>query len=134
MNDTSVFPHPVYKSTVLAPLFDGVKNHFAHSIGEINRAHLVMLHETSILKPEQVSKIAHALQSIEKELDIEACTYTGEFEDYFSHPFYVCPSLILPTGWNICMTMFRITPPEGFGHCPRFLLRHKHVQDCRKLR
>jgi len=83
MNDTTVFPHPVYKTTVLAPLFDGVKNHFAHSIGEINRAHLVMLHETGILKPEQVSKIAHALQSIENELDIEACTYTGEFEDYF---------------------------------------------------
>ncbi|MBX2835775.1 MAG: argininosuccinate lyase [Gammaproteobacteria bacterium] len=83
MSDTSVFPHPVYQSTVLEPLFEGVKTHFARSIGEINRAHLVMLYETNILAPEQVLSIAQALQAIDKELNLETCRYTGEYEDYF---------------------------------------------------
>jgi len=83
MIDNSVFPHPVYKETVLAPLFDGVKTHFAQSMAEINRAHLVMLSETGILAPVQVSSIAKALLDIESELDVERIEYTGEFEDYF---------------------------------------------------
>ena len=83
MIDNSVFPHPAYKDTVLAPLFDGVKTHFAHSMAEINRAHLVMLSDTGILTPSQVSSIAIALLEIESELDIDHCEYTGEFEDYF---------------------------------------------------
>ena len=83
MIDNSVFPHPVYKETVLAPLFDGVKTHFAHSMAEINRAHLVMLSETKILTPDQTTSIAKALQAIENDLDIERTEYTGEFEDYF---------------------------------------------------
>lgn len=83
MIDNSVFPHPVYKETVLAPLFDGVKTHFAHSMAEINRAHLVMLSETEILSAKQASSIAKALLAIEHELDIEGTEYTGEFEDYF---------------------------------------------------
>jgi len=83
MIDNSVFPHPVYKETVLAPLFDGVKTHFAHEMAEINRAHLVMLSETEILTPKQASSIAKALHAIENELDIERIEYTGEFEDYF---------------------------------------------------
>jgi len=83
MTDKSVFPHPVYKKTVLAPLFDGVKSHFADSMAQINRAHLVMLSETGILKPNEVSAIAKTLLAIESELRVEHCEYTGEFEDYF---------------------------------------------------
>ncbi|MCL4138036.1 UNVERIFIED_CONTAM: hypothetical protein GTU68_023051 [Idotea baltica] len=83
MIDTSKFPHPVYKDTVLAPLFEGVKNHFAHSMAQINRAHLVMLHEQSILDSSQASAIAQALRSIETNVDIDSLEYTGEFEDYF---------------------------------------------------
>ena len=29
MTDTSVFPDPAYMDTVLAPLFEGVKTHYA---------------------------------------------------------------------------------------------------------
>ena len=42
-NDTSVFPDPVYKETVLRPLFDGAKDHHVEGFRLIDRAHLVML-------------------------------------------------------------------------------------------
>ncbi|WP_371170864.1 argininosuccinate lyase [Aliiroseovarius sp. 2305UL8-7] len=83
MSDTSKFPDPTYKDTVLAPLFEGVKTHYAHHMAAINKAHLVMLGETGVLTPAQSAKIAHALKSIDQETDIDALEYTGEFEDYF---------------------------------------------------
>lgn len=86
MSDKSVFPDPVYKDTVLAPLFEGVKTHYAGHIGAINRAHLVMLVETGILDGAQGADIARALSRIEAETDLAMLRYTGEHEDYF---FYV---------------------------------------------
>jgi argininosuccinate lyase len=83
MIDTSKFPDPTYKETVLAPLFEGVKTHYARHMATINRAHLVMLFETGILTSEQTQKIALALREIELETDIKALKYTGEHEDYF---------------------------------------------------
>lgn len=83
MKDTSVFPDPVYKDTVLKPLFDGVKNHFADSMGQINRAHLVMLFETGILNADDAGAIAKVLMHIDTELDVDSIEYTGDFEDYF---------------------------------------------------
>ncbi|WP_112322142.1 argininosuccinate lyase [Oceanibium sediminis] len=83
MTDTSTFPDPVYRDTVLAPLFDGVKAHYAAHMAAINRAHLVMLSETGILGGEDTAKIAQALAAIEAETDVAALTYTGEYEDYF---------------------------------------------------
>lgn len=81
--DTSVFPDPVYRDTVLAPLFDGVKTHYASSMAAINQAHLVMLQSCDILNPQQAASIAKAIQGIEHELDVSALQYTGEHEDYF---------------------------------------------------
>ena len=83
MTDRSVFPDPTYRDTVLAPLFEGVKAHYAGHMGAINRAHLVMLAETGILPLKDAQAIAGALQDIEAETDIAALTYTGEHEDYF---------------------------------------------------
>jgi argininosuccinate lyase len=83
VTDTSTFPDPVYRDTVLAPLFEGVKRHYAGHMGAINRAHLVMLAETGILPPAEAGRIARALRDIEAETDIAALTYTGEHEDYF---------------------------------------------------
>ena len=48
MTDHSTFPDPVYRDTVLAPLFEGVKAHYAAHMDAINRAHLVMLAEAHI--------------------------------------------------------------------------------------
>ena len=83
MTDTSTFPDPVYRDTVLAPLFEGVKAHYASHMEAINKAHLVMLAETGILPGKDASKIAAALREIAAETDVAALTYTGEYEDYF---------------------------------------------------
>ena len=83
MSDRSVFPDPVYKETVLAPLFDGAKAHFAPSVRAINQAHLVMLHDTEIVDALTATTIAGALREIDETVDLDALEYTGEFEDYF---------------------------------------------------
>jgi len=83
MTDTSTFPDPVYRDTVLAPLFEGVKTHHARHMGQINRAHLVMLGEVGILSPEHCRAIARTLAAIDTEVDLAALGYTGEYEDYF---------------------------------------------------
>src|SRR5919112_1254913 len=69
-NDSSVFPNSVYKETVLRPLFDGAKDHHVEGFRRIDKAHLVMLHETGI-------------QAIDHEVDLSALIYTGDVEDFF---------------------------------------------------
>ena len=81
--DKSVFPDPVYKETVLKPLFDGAKTHHVESFRRIDRAHLVMLTETGILDEKQASAIAGALEQIDRDIDPASLTYTGEVEDFF---------------------------------------------------
>jgi argininosuccinate lyase len=81
--DRTRFPDPVYKETVLRPLFDGAKSHHVEGFRAIDRAHLVMLRETGILPEEQARPIAEALASIDREVDLDALTYTGEVEDFF---------------------------------------------------
>ena len=83
LSDTSKFPDPVYKETVLRPLFDGAKNHHVDGFRRIDRAHLVMLVETGILDIELAAKIAGALEAIDKEIDPTKLEYTGEVEDFF---------------------------------------------------
>ena len=83
MTDRTVFPDPTYVETVLAPLFEGVKQHYAGHMDAINEAHLVMLAETGILAPAQAGQIAGALRDIAAETDVAALRYTGEHEDYF---------------------------------------------------
>ena len=83
MTDRSSFPDPTYRDTVLAPLFEGVKRHYAAHMAEINRAHLVMLAETGILPAGDAARIARALQDIDRNTDIASLEFTGEHEDYF---------------------------------------------------
>ncbi len=83
MTDSSVFPDPTYRDTVLAPLFEGVKAHYATGMAAINQAHLVMLAETDILPQKDAVALARTLDAIAAEIHVEALTYTGEHEDYF---------------------------------------------------
>ena len=83
LSDKSVFPNPVYKETVLRPLFDGAKTHHVDGFRRIDRAHLVMLVETGILDGGQATRIAGALEAIDKEINPAELTYTGEVEDFF---------------------------------------------------
>ncbi|MGF9694098.1 argininosuccinate lyase [Rhizobium sp. 0TCS1.26] len=83
LSDTSRFPDPVYKDTVLRPLFDGAKGHHVEAFRRIDRAHLVMLVETGILDRDAAAKIAGALVAIDSEIDPSTLVYTGEVEDFF---------------------------------------------------
>lgn len=83
--DTSRFPDPQYKATVLAPLFDGAKRHFARPLRAINEAHAVMLAETGIVSEGQAAALLIALAQIEAETDLASLSYTGEVEDWFFH-------------------------------------------------
>jgi argininosuccinate lyase len=86
MSDASRFPAPVYKETVLAPLFEGVKRHHWSYLMRINYAHAVMLGECGILAADELAAILGGLAAIVEDLDLERLTYTGEYEDFF---FYV---------------------------------------------
>ena len=83
MTDDSVFPDETYAETVLAPLFEGVKIHFAQYMAQIDRAHLVMLGETGILPADHCTRLARAVEATHGDADLENLTYAGEFEDYF---------------------------------------------------
>lgn len=82
-SDVSTFPDPVYKRTVLSPLFDGAIKHFVSPVRSINQAHLVMLNEARILDDDSARELANALIDIDENLDIDKLEYTGEHEDYF---------------------------------------------------
>ncbi len=77
------FPAPVFKDTVLGPLFESAKANFVDAFRRIDRAHCVMLAEAGILTPAQASSIARALFDIERTLDLKTVAYTGEVEDLF---------------------------------------------------
>lgn len=83
MSAATGFPHPVYRETVLAPLFDDARTHFAGHLDAINRAHLVMLAETGILPRATAQALARALVAIADEVDPAALRYTGAHEDFF---------------------------------------------------
>jgi argininosuccinate lyase len=61
LHDDSVFPDPVCKRTILAPLFDDAKRHYLESFRSIDRAHCVMLAETGILARADAAAIARAI-------------------------------------------------------------------------
>lgn len=83
MTDRSAFPDPVYRDTVLAPLFEGVKDAFAAHMGAVDRAHLVMLAETGILPRADAAAIAGGLRAVAREMDARAQRYDGSVEDWF---------------------------------------------------
>lgn len=83
--DRSRFPDPVYRETVLRPLFDSARHHHAGALRRIDRAHLVMLVETGILDAASGAAIARALLAMDSEIDPAALAYGGDVEDYFFH-------------------------------------------------
>lgn len=84
-NLNNTFPAPVYSETVLAPLYEGVKQHHWKYLMKINFAHGVMLHEQKLLTLPEVREILKALQEIEKDIGsrIGSMAYTGQYEDFF---------------------------------------------------
>src|SRR5262245_38391629 len=77
------FPAPVYRDTVLAPLFEGVKQHHWRQLMRVNRASAIMLAAQGLLTRPEAAAILNALDEIEAGTDIAALAYTGEHEDFF---------------------------------------------------
>jgi argininosuccinate lyase len=92
------FPARVYKDTVLAPLFEGVKRHHWRYQMEINQASAVLLSEAGLLTDAEAQGILRALDHILKTIDLDRLTYTGEHEDFF---FYVESELIRSLGVDV---------------------------------
>jgi argininosuccinate lyase len=65
------FPARVYKDTVLAPLFEGVKRHHWHYQMEINQASAVLLAERGLLTDTEAREILRALDEILKTIDLD---------------------------------------------------------------
>jgi len=107
MSDASRFPAPVYKETVLAPLFEGVKRHHWTYLMRINYAHAVMLGERGILTAEELAAIVGGLAAIVGDLDLERLTYTGEHEDFF---FYVDAELRRRIGPDVAGKLLEVLP------------------------
>ena len=92
------FPARVYKDTVLAPLFEGVKRHHWRYQMEINQASAVLLAERGLLTDTEGREILRALDEILKTIDLDRLSYTGEHEDFF---FYVESELIRRLGVDV---------------------------------
>ncbi|SDR56554.1 argininosuccinate lyase [Rhizobiales bacterium GAS113] len=81
--DTTEFPDPVYKDTVLVPLFDDAKTQHAGDLDRINRAQAVMLHEVGLLDLDHARALMRGLVEISRSLDPEKLVYDGSVEDLF---------------------------------------------------
>jgi len=77
------FPAPVYRDTVLAPLFESTKRHHWRQLMRVNRASAVMLAAQNLLTRAEAAAILRALDEIEAATDVTALAYTGEHEDLF---------------------------------------------------
>ena len=75
--DDDRFPAPVYLETVLAPLFEGVKQHHWRQLMRINRASAIMLARQGLLSRTEAAAILRALDDIEAGTDVAALAYTG---------------------------------------------------------
>jgi argininosuccinate lyase len=84
--DEERFPAAVYRETVLAPLFEGVKRHHWRQLVRVNRASAIMLAAQGLLTREEAGAILRALGEVARGTDVPALAYTGEHEDFF---FYV---------------------------------------------
>ena len=98
MSENDKFPARVYKDTVLAPLFEGVKRHHWHYQMRINQASAVLLAECGLLTKDEASGILKALDDILKTVNLDHLVYTGEHEDFF---FYVEAELIRRLGIEV---------------------------------
>ena len=98
MSRKEKFPARVYKDTVLAPLFEGVKRHHWRYQMEINQASAVLLAECGVLTNAEASAILRALDDILRTIDLDTLAYTGEHEDFF---YYVESELIGRLGVDV---------------------------------
>ena len=104
MNDAKdgpAFPAPVYRDTVLAPIFSDAKKFFLPPLLAIERAHTLMLAQQGIMPAAEAAKCIGALDSLDIGSILEA-PYDGTFEDLF---FYVERELARLAGEDVAGKM-----------------------------
>ena len=67
VDSSEQFPAPVYRETVLAPLFEGVKQHHWRQQMRVNRASAIMLAAQGLLSRTEAAAILGALDDVERE-------------------------------------------------------------------
>jgi argininosuccinate lyase len=78
----SAFPAPIYRDTVLAPVFVNAKRFYLECLLEIQYAHTLMLGRQGIMKRDEVTQCLSALNALDLE-KIRSATYDGSFEDLY---------------------------------------------------
>ena len=79
---SSKFPAPIYRDTVLAPVFADAKRYFLKPLLEIEYAHTLMLARQRIMPKSEAALCIRALDSLNI-AEIQAVEYDGTFEDLF---------------------------------------------------
>jgi argininosuccinate lyase len=82
MDSASVFPAPVYRDSVLSPIFEDAKRLFLGAMLDIDYAHVVMLAERGINTPAVTAACLDALDRLDRDALMKT-TYDGSVEDLF---------------------------------------------------
>lgn len=80
--DGDRFPSRAFAALVLRPAYDQAKKNMLGAMMEVNRAHLIMLHEQGLLTQQEAESIGKGLNEIDTEA-LEHGEYTGQYEDLF---------------------------------------------------
>ena len=97
----SVFPAPVYRDTVLAPVFADARKYFLAPLLEIEYAHTLMLARQKIMSEGEAAQCIRALDALNPD-EIRVVKYDGTFEDLF---FYIEKKLAAICGHEIAGRM-----------------------------
>lgn len=95
------FPAPIYRDTVLAPVFADAKRYFLEPLLEIEYAHTLMLARQGIMPAEEAVSCIRALDQLDRE-EIQRAKYDGSFEDLF---FYLEKKLAAVCGEEVAGKM-----------------------------
>jgi argininosuccinate lyase len=99
--DRPAFPAPVYRDTVLAPVFADAKRYFLEPLLEIEYAHTLMLARQGIMPESEAAACLRALGQLNVE-EIRSAQYDGTFEDLF---FYIEKKLAVACGEEVAGKM-----------------------------
>jgi len=133
---TTKFPAPVYRDTVLAPVFEDAKRHFLDPLLEIEYAHTLMLARQGIMPENEAAPCIRALDALDR-TEIRSAEYDGSFEDLF---FYIEKKLAALCGEEVAgkmhtarsrndidLTMYRMVLRERLGRIFDALLGLRHL-------
>ncbi|HEX7159525.1 MAG TPA: argininosuccinate lyase [Edaphobacter sp.] len=129
-NNNSAFPAPVYRDTVLAPLFADAKRYFLGPLIEIEYAHTLMLARQGIMPEAEAALCIRALDALNLS-EIRAAEYDGTFEDLF---FYLEKKLAEKCGAEIAGKMHTARSRNDIDLTMyRMLLRERLAQSFESL-